>query len=65
MVYAFINIYIDNAVLEEFRRRADETGRGYQTMMNEAFRQYLGKSYHPLDENTLRKVLCEGLKIVG
>ncbi len=31
-----INIYIDNDVLEEFRKRADGAGRGYQTMMNEA-----------------------------
>ena len=60
-----LNIYIDNAVLEEFRRRADETGRGYQTLMNEALRQYLGKLDHPLDENTLRRVLREELKSTG
>ena len=57
-----INIYIDNDVLEEFRKRADEAGRGYQTMMNEALRQYLGKTSYPIDENTLRRVLREELK---
>ena len=57
-----INIYIDNDVLEEFRTRADEAGRGYQTMMNEALRQYLGKARYPLDEKTLRRVLREELK---
>lgn len=57
-----INMYIDNDVLEEFRKRADEAGRGYQTMMNEALRQYLGKAVTPLDENTLRRILREELK---
>ena len=31
-----ITIYIDDDVLEEFRERADQLGRGYQTMMNQA-----------------------------
>ena len=60
-----ISIYINNDVLEEFRHRADESGRGYQTMMNEALREYLGKSRRPVDETTLRRVLREELKTVG
>ena len=60
-----ISIYIDNDVLEEFRDRADESGRGYQTMMNEALREYLGKSSHPLDETSLRRIIREELKTVG
>ena len=57
-----INIYLDDDFLEEFRKRADGAARGYQTMMNEALRQYLGKAAYPLDENTLRRVLREELK---
>ncbi|MEE8441056.1 MAG: BrnA antitoxin family protein [Spirochaetia bacterium] len=60
-----ITIYIDNEVLEEFRLRADESGGGYQTMMNEALREYLGKSRRPVDETTLRRVLREELKTGG
>jgi len=60
-----ISIYIDNDVLEQFRRRADESRRGYQTMMNEALREYLAKSTRPVDENTLRRILREELKTVG
>ena len=56
-----ITIYIDDDVLEEFRERADEAGTGYQTMMNEVLRQHLGKSIHPLDEKTLRRVIREEL----
>ena len=57
-----INIYIDNDVLEEFRKRGDEAGRGYQTMINEVLRQYLGKDITLVDEKTLRRVLREELK---
>jgi uncharacterized protein (DUF4415 family) len=60
-----ISIYIDNDVLDEFRYRSDESGRGYQTMMNEALREYLGKSPRPVDETTLRRILREELKTVG
>ena len=60
-----ITIYIDDDVLQEFRNRADVEGRGYQTMMNEALREYLGKVGHPLDEETLRRILREELKSVS
>jgi uncharacterized protein (DUF4415 family) len=57
-----ITIYIDDDVLEDFRKRADSMGRGYQTMINEALREYLGKSSQPLDEKTLRRLLREELR---
>ena len=57
-----ITIYIDDDILEEFRERADRQGRGYQTMMNQALREYLEKSNAPLDEGTLRRVLREELQ---
>jgi uncharacterized protein (DUF4415 family) len=60
-----ISIYIDNDVLEQFRQRADASARGYQTMMNEALREYLGKSPRPVDETTLRRILREELKTAG
>ena len=55
-------IYIDDDVLEEFRDRADQAGSGYQTMMNQALREYLGKSIRPFDEKTLRRVIREELQ---
>lgn len=57
-----ITIYIDNDVLEEFRDRSDAAGRGYQTMVNEALREYLSKSRRPVDARTLRRILREELK---
>jgi len=39
-----ISIFIDNAVLDAFRARAEKAGTGYRTMMNEALRRYLAES---------------------
>ena len=52
-----ISIFIDNAVLDEFRTRADRARTGYQTMMNEALRNYLSEADQPITEKTLRQVL--------
>ena len=60
-----ITIYIDDEILDEFRNRSDKTGKGYQTMINEALREYLDESHSPVDEGTLRRVLREELKTVG
>jgi uncharacterized protein (DUF4415 family) len=57
-----ITIYLDTDVLEEFRARADEAGYGYQTMINEALRQFLEKTEKPLDEGVLRQVIREELE---
>ncbi len=38
-----ITIYIDDAVLDEFRSRAEKAGGGYQTMMNDALKAYLAR----------------------
>jgi len=55
-----ITIYIDDSVLEEFRARAEESGTGYQTMINDALKEYLSKtSEKPVTETTLRRILHE------
>ncbi len=57
-----ITLYIDDDVLEEFRTRADSAGYGYQTMINEALREHLGKSEKPVGEGVLRQVIREELE---
>ena len=52
-----ITIYIDNAVLDEFRARAEQAGTGYQTMMNEALKGYLAINEAPVTESVLRRVI--------
>ena len=56
-----ISIFIDNAVLREFRTRAEKTGTGYQTLMNEALRKHLNDADEPLTEAKLRRVLRQEL----
>ncbi len=52
-----ISIFIDNAILDGFRARAEKSGTGYQTMMNEALRNYLAQTDQPVTEKTLRLIL--------
>jgi len=52
-----ISIFIDNAILDEFRARAEKAGTGYQTMMNDALRKYLSETGQPVTEQVLRQVL--------
>lgn len=60
-----ITIYLDDDVLEAFRDRADRAGFGYQTMINQALREYLDQAAVPVDEETLRRVLREELGAAG
>jgi hypothetical protein len=56
-----ISIFIDNAVLDAFRARAEKSGTGYQTMINEVLRKHLFQSEEPLTETVLRQVLRQEL----
>ena len=60
-----ITIYLDDDILEEFRNRAEEAGRGYQTMINDFLRTHLGRATRPIDEETLRRVIREELRKAG
>jgi hypothetical protein len=60
-----ISIFIDNAVLDAFRARAEKSGTGYQTMMNDALRQYLGDTDRPVTEDRLRQILREEMPAVS
>jgi uncharacterized protein (DUF4415 family) len=60
-----ITIYIDADILEEFRARSDKAGYGYQTMINDALKEYLSKKEKPLDETVLRQVIREELDRVA
>lgn len=56
-----ITIRLDADVLDWFRRQADAQGGGnYQTMINQALREYITVAPKPLEE-ILRRVLREEL----
>jgi uncharacterized protein (DUF4415 family) len=60
-----ITIHLDNDVLDAFRERADAAGRGYQTMINEALRDHLGRAGNRLDADTIRRIVREELRTTG
>ena len=60
-----ITIRIDSDVLDWFRAAADQAGGGsYQTLMNQALREYVHSQKEPL-EATLRRVVREELRAAG
>ncbi len=60
-----ITIRIDDNILEWFRNKVDAAGGGnYQTMMNNALRQYI-ETQEGILESTLRRVIREELKTCG
>lgn len=57
-----ITIRLDDEVLAWFREQAHNAGGGnYQTMINEALREYIQQRHEPLEE-TLRRVVREELE---
>ena len=60
-----ITIYVDNDVLATFRERAENSGRGYQAVMNQSLREYLAQSRSLVDEPTLRSKLIGAMATVS
>lgn len=57
-----ITIRIDDDLLDWFRRQVNEMGGGnYQTMINQALREYVQRQNEPLEE-ILRRVVREELE---
>ena len=57
-----ITIMLDNDVIAAFRERAAESGRGYQTLINQALRDSLANGEL---EDTLRRVMREEFRNAG
>ncbi len=56
-----ITISIDTDVLEWFRDEAEREGKGYQTAMNQALRNYAGQERRPI-EKIVREAVRDELK---
>jgi uncharacterized protein (DUF4415 family) len=57
-----ITIYLDDDILDVYRRKGDNIGRGYQTLINETLRQSISKKSAVVDAKTLRRILREELQ---
>ena len=60
-----VTMYLDDDVIATFRAKGDATGRGYQTLINEALGEYIAKATKPVDAQTLRRILREELQQAG
>jgi uncharacterized protein (DUF4415 family) len=56
-----ITIYLDDGVLERFKAESRRTGKGYQTLINDALNSYLGLTAKPIAEEMVRKIVREEL----
>lgn len=56
-----ITIHIDSDILQYFREQAQAKGKGYQTQINEALKQFQTQTPSVLTEERLRQVIREEL----
>jgi len=56
-----ITIYLDDAILARFKADSERTGRGYQTLINEALAQQTTAAERPATAAEVRKILREEL----
>jgi uncharacterized protein (DUF4415 family) len=60
-----ITIYVDDGVLKRFKAQSEKTGKGYQTLINEALKSYLGLTEQPVTQELVRKIVREELAAHG
>jgi uncharacterized protein (DUF4415 family) len=58
-----ITIFIDTDILEWFRGEAEREGRGYQTAINEALRNYMKQDRRPI-QDIVREAVRKELKVI-
>lgn len=58
-----ISIFLDDDILAEFKGRASQSGKGYQTLINEALRHSISPDSAPITIEVLRKILHEELHV--
>ncbi len=60
-----ITIYMDDAILKRFKAQSEKSGKGYQTLINEALNSYLGLTEQPVTQDLVRKIVREELAAHG
>jgi len=58
-----ITIFIDTDILEWFRGEAEREGRGYQTSINQALRNYIKQDKRPIQE-IVKEVVRNELRVL-
>ena len=58
-----ITIFIDSDVLNWFKDEAEREGRGYQTAINQALRNYIKQDRRPI-QDIVREAVRKELKVI-
>ena len=58
-----ITIFIDSDILEWFRDEAEREGRGYQTAINQALRNYMKQDRRPI-QDIVKEVVRKELRVL-
>ena len=58
-----ITIYLDDAVIEDFRALSAKSGKGYQTLINDALREKLAIKEPLVTTALVRKIVREELSL--
>jgi len=56
-----ITIFLDDEIIRRFRALAQKTGKGYQTLINQALKQQLAIEEPRLTATAVRKIIREEL----
>lgn len=56
-----ITIYLDAEIVRCFKAESEGTGKGYQTLINEALATHLEKAEKPVTATQLRRIVREEL----
>jgi uncharacterized protein (DUF4415 family) len=56
-----ITIYLDDTIVERFKAESERTGKGYQTLINEALSQHAGVAEPPVTATQVRTIVREEL----
>ena len=60
-----ITIYLDDAILRRFKTQSGKTGKGYQSLINDALKSHLGLTEPPVTQELVRKIVREELAAHG
>ena len=58
-----ITIFIDSDVLDWFKEEAEREGRGYQTAINQALRNYMKQDRRPI-QDIVKEVVRKELRVL-
>ena len=58
-----ITIFLDDVIVARFKELSEQTGKGYQTLINDALKERLGAAEAPITREVVRRIVREELRV--